>query len=34
LNEAARLIGIVALGDVLLDERQRRSRVKIERDAG
>src|ERR1035438_2656881 len=34
LHEAAGLVGIVALGDVLLDERDRALRIKIQRNAG
>ena len=34
LHEAAGLVGIVALGDVLLDERNGRLRIIIKRDAG
>src|ERR1035437_3043342 len=34
LHQPARLVGIVALSDVLLDERYRALRIKIKRDAG
>ena len=34
MHEAAGLVGIVALGDVLLDERNCALRIKIKRDAG
>ena len=34
LHETARLVGIIALGDVLLDQRQNGFRIIIERDAG
>src|SRR5215469_8828072 len=34
LNEAARLVGIIALGNVLPDKRERRFRIIIQSDTG